>query len=158
MVLTAAGGFNTEEARKYFTAAECTFNDEGTRICPAGKPMKRRGPNRRDKKKGYTGRDSMGYPEYCGPCELSSRCMRRATTRARQVTKIDKGERHNQKSGVHWMRERFDTDRGRHLYSRRMGTMEPVCLKMAPSVPSGRSSRCLGIVVRRRLRGFHQIS
>ena len=42
------------------------------------------------------------------------------------MTKIDKGQRHNKKSALQWMIERFDTDRGRHLYSRRMGTVEPV--------------------------------
>jgi hypothetical protein len=42
------------------------------------------------------------------------------------VTKIDKGMRHKKKSAVQWMIERFDTNRGRHLYSRRMGTVEPV--------------------------------
>ena len=44
----------------------------------------------------------------------------------RQVTKIDAGIRHKQKSAVQQMVERFDTLRGRFFYSRRMGTVEPV--------------------------------
>jgi hypothetical protein len=116
----------TSKVRKYFSADEFAFNEEGTLICPAGMPMKSRGPNWRDKKKGYTGRTFMGYPKYCKTCALRNRCMRSPTSRARQVTKIDKGQRHNNKSALQWMIERFDTDRGRHLYSRRMGTVEPV--------------------------------
>ena len=116
----------TSKARKYFIAEEFTFDEHGTLLCPAGKPMKSRCPNWRDKKKGYTGRTFMGYRKNCETCTLRSRCMRNPMSRARQVTKIDTGQRHTQRSAVQWMKERFDTDRGRHLYSRRMGTVEPV--------------------------------
>ncbi len=116
----------TSKARKYFTAAEFHFNNEGILICPAGKPMKSRCPNWRDKNTGATGHTFMGHPEYCGRCDRRSRCIRRPSTPARQVTKIVAGIRHNQPSAVAQMIERFDTDRGRHYYSRRMGTVEPV--------------------------------
>ena len=52
--------------------------------------------------------------------------MRNDSTPARQVTKITGGTPHNRSSAVKQMIERFDTDRGRHYYSRRMGTVEPV--------------------------------
>ena len=39
----------------------------------------------------------------------------------RNITIIDHSE-----SAIQKMIERFDTDRGRHYYSRRMGTVEPV--------------------------------
>jgi transposase len=114
------------KARKYFAADEFSFDESGTLVCPAGKPMKSRCPNWRSKKRGYTGKTYMGYPKYCCECELASRCMRSSQSKARQVTKIDPGIRHKQKSAVQWMIERFDSVRGRHLYSRRMGTVEPV--------------------------------
>ena len=116
----------TSKARKYFAADEFTFDKSGTLICPAGKPMKSRCPNWRSKNRGYTGKTYMGYPEHCQKCALKSKCMRSAKSKARQVTKIDPGVRYEQKSAVQWMIERFDTARGRHLYSRRMGTVEPV--------------------------------
>ena len=116
----------TSKARKYFGAAEFHFNNEGSLICPAGKPMKSRCPNWRDKNTGATGRTFMGHPEHCGRCDRRSRCIRKPSTPARQVTKIVAGIRHNQPSSVAQMIERFDTDRGRHYYSRRMGTVEPV--------------------------------
>lgn len=116
----------TSKARKYFAADEFTFDETGTLICPAGKPMKSRCPNWRSKKRGYTGKTYMGYPKYCRECDLASRCMRSSQSKARQVTKIDTGMRHSQKSAVQWMIERFDSERGRYLYSRRMGIVEPV--------------------------------
>ena len=119
-------GKRTSKARKYFAADEFTFDKSGTLICPAGKPMKSRCPNWRSKKRGYTGKTYMGYPKYCGKCTFKNKCMRSAKSKARQVTKIDPGVRHEEKSAVQWMIERFDSVHGRHLYSRRMGTVEPV--------------------------------
>ena len=115
----------TARARKYFTADEFLFDKKGILICPAGKPMKSRCPNWRDKKKGYTGRTFQGYPAFCLQCELRSKCLRSPRSPARQVTKTDPGIRHRQKSAVQRMIERFDTLRGRHFYSQRMGTVEP---------------------------------
>ena len=69
----------------------------------------------------------MGHPEHCAGCDLRSRCIRNPSTAARQVTKIISGMPHNtHSSAVKQMIERFDTERGRHYYSRRMGTVEPV--------------------------------
>jgi transposase len=116
----------TSRESKYFSADEFTFDENGTLICPAGKPMKSRCPNWRDKKKGYTGRSFMGYPVYCLQCKLRSKCMRSPRSRARQVTKTDPGIRNKRKSAVQRMIERFDTVRGRYFYSQRMGTAEPV--------------------------------
>ena len=68
----------------------------------------------------------MGHAEYCGQCAKRSRCIRKPSMRARQVTKIVAGIRHNRRTAAAGMIDRFDTDRGRHYYSRRMGTVEPV--------------------------------
>ena len=96
-------------------------------MCPAGKLMKSKCHNYRDRKKGYTGHTFMGHREHCGSCEVRSRCIRNPSTPARQVTKITGGVPHNtHSSAVAEMIERFDTDRGRHYYSRRMGSVEPV--------------------------------
>ena len=116
---------HTVKQRKYFSAEEFSFDEQGRLICPAGKPMKSRCPNWRDKKKGYTGHTYMGYRQHCSGCELRSKCIRNPTTAARQVTKIDGRDRQPQ-NAVQRMIERFDTDRGRYFYSRRMGTAEPV--------------------------------
>ena len=114
----------TSKARKYFTADEFTFNDEDVLICPAGKPMKSSCPNWTSK--GYTGKTFKGHPEHCGSCSLREQCLRSPSSPVRQVTKTDRGMRHNTKSAVQRMIERFDTERGRHYYSKRMGAVEPV--------------------------------
>ena len=114
----------TSKVRKFFSAAEFIFNDDGVLICPAGKPMKSSCPNW--KSKGYTGRTFKGYPEHCGNCPLQSQCLRSPNSPVRQVTKTDSGIRHNKKSAIQRMMERFDTERGRHYYSKRMGIVEPV--------------------------------
>ena len=88
--------------------------------------MKSSCPNWRDKKKGYTGKTFKGFDKYCSVCELRKKCLRSPASKVRQVTKIDAGIRHKQKSAVQQMVERFDTLRGRFFYSRRMGTVEPV--------------------------------
>jgi hypothetical protein len=106
----------TSKARKYFGAAEFIFNDDGVSICPAGKPMKSSCPNWKRK----------GYPEHCGNCPLQSQCLRSPNSPVRQVTKTDSGIRHNKKSAIQRMMERFDTERGRHYYSKRMDIVEPV--------------------------------
>ena len=113
-------------ARKYFSAAEFHFTEKGRLMCPGGKEMKSKCPNYRDKKKGYTGHTFMGHPEHCGSCDLRFRCIRSHSTPARQVTKITGGAPQIHSSAVKRMIDRFDTDRGRHYYSRRMGTVEPV--------------------------------
>ena len=68
----------------------------------------------------------MGFEKYCSVCELRKQCLRCPASKARQVTNIDVGIRHKQKSAVQQKVERFDTERGRFFYSRRMGTVEPV--------------------------------
>ena len=115
----------TSIARKYFAADEFRFDDEGTLICPAGKPMWCRCPNWRSKK-GYKGRTYQGYVRHCSVCPLRPKCIRSAKSPARQVTKIDSELPPQEKTAVQRMIERFDSRRGRFYYSRRMGAVEPV--------------------------------
>ena len=111
----------TSQARKFFSPADFHFNEEGTLICPAGNPMRWRTRNYTDANRGYTGRCYSGSARYCTVCELRAKCIRGKKTQVKAVTIIDHSPRAIQK-----MIERFDTDRGRHYYSRRMGTVEPV--------------------------------
>ncbi len=114
-------GKGTNRARKYFTASDFHFDEEGALICPAGKPM-RLSPNPYVyPEKGYTGREYYGYESNCAACSLRSKCIRGKRSRGRRVKILDSATTAAQR-----MIERFDTDRGRHYYSRRMGTVEPV--------------------------------
>ena len=111
----------TSKARKYFSASEFTFNDKNQLICPAGNPMRWRTRTYTDPRKGYTGRGYSGRAEDCPTCPLRQKCISGKKTKVRSVTILDHSE-----SSIQKMIERFDTDRGRHYYSRRMGTVEPV--------------------------------
>ena len=118
---------HTRRKRKYFSSAEFHFAEDGQLMCPADKPLKSKCPNYRDREKGYTGHTFMGHSEHCAGCDLRSRCIRNPSTPVRQVTKITGGMSHNtHSSAVAQMIERFDSERGRYYYSRRMGTVEPV--------------------------------
>ena len=111
----------TSKARKYFSVAEFHFDAQGTLICPAGKPMRWRTKTYTDARRGYTGRGYCGYARHCRECSLRSKCIRGKKTEVRNVTILDSAQ-----TTCRRMIERLDTDRGRHYYSRRMGTVEPV--------------------------------
>jgi len=115
----------TSKARKYFPAEQFHFDSTGTLICPAGKPMKSSCPNWKSDR-GYTGRTFKGFEAVCGACPVRHKCLRKAATKVRQVTKTDAGIRHSTVSATRRMIERFDSERGRYFYSLRMGTVEPV--------------------------------
>lgn len=71
--------------------------------------------------RGYTGRGYSGYAKHGTGCSLRAKCIRGKKAQVKSITIIDSANAWNQK-----MIERFDTDRGRHFYSRRMGIVEPV--------------------------------
>jgi len=111
----------TSKTRKYFNAVDFHFSDEGALICPAGKPMKQNAKRYVYPKKGYTGLEYYGYERNCSTCSLRSKCIRGKKSVVRRIKILDYAP-----TAVQRMIERFDTDRGRHYYSRRMGTVEPV--------------------------------
>ena len=74
----------TSKARKYFSADDFHFDPSGTLLCPAGKPMKSRCPNWRDKSKGYTGRSFMGFEKTCSVCEYPAHAWLGSLYPARQ--------------------------------------------------------------------------
>lgn len=111
----------TSKARKYFAASEFIQRADGSMYCPAGKKMNWRTQRFTDKNRGYQGRSYRADPKNCAVCELRSRCIRGKKATARTVNIIDRAT-----TAIEQMIERFDTDRGRHYYSRRMGVVEPV--------------------------------
>jgi len=125
----------TSKARKFFSARDFVFNESGQLICPAGNPMRWRTRTYTDKHHGYTGRGYSGYVKHCGSCSLRARCIRGKRTSVRNITIIDRSQTSIQK-----MIERFDTDRGRHYYSRRMGTVEPVFANITSTLGLNRFS------------------
>lgn len=59
-------------------------------------------------------------------CSLRSRCIRKEETKARQVAKLEKSRGEAKISYTERMKKLFDSAEGRSIYSKRMGTVEPV--------------------------------
>lgn len=74
----------------------------------------------------YVGQTFMGHIHNCQACELRNKCLRKATTKARQVVIFDKSADQKNVNYIVLMQKRFDTPESRSMYSRRMGTVEPV--------------------------------
>jgi transposase len=114
-----------EKGKHYFVPDDFKFNPlTGKLMCPAGYPMWLKSRNFKSGK--YRGRSYMGHIENCLSCTLRSGCIRKDETKARQVTKLDVDKLDGKESFTAKMRKRFDTPEGRSLYSKRMGTVEPV--------------------------------
>jgi len=65
-----------------------------------------------------------GYLKDCRECPLQKRCMRKPIKeQGRQVSRSPKKTTLNP---VDTMKRRIDSDQGRHIYSQRLGTVEPV--------------------------------
>ena len=116
---------HTSKARKYFRPSDFLFDESGTLHCPAGHPMKCSCRTYRSNN-GFHGQLYKADSVHCTACPLRPRCMRVSHTPARQVVKLDKAIRHDGANFTQRMIERFDSPRGRHYYSRRMGAVEPV--------------------------------
>jgi len=113
--------------RRYFRP--CDFAHDAARktcVCPAGKAMYVK--DSRFKVKGYKGIVYMAKITDCRACLLRKQCLRNPGTPARQVTFFyGRDESHEKKETfTQKMIRRIDSIKGRYLYSRRMGIVEPV--------------------------------
>ena len=112
--------------KKYFVPADFSFNKKAnTCHCPAGKEMWQSQSN--VVMGDYCYHRFEGYLNDCKQCTLQKKCMRKPpTNRGRQVS-IRTGEAQNQPpSLLKQMQEKIDSRKGRHIYSQRIGTVEPV--------------------------------
>jgi transposase len=68
----------------------------------------------------------QGYRKECRVCPLKAQCLRKPDQKdGRQVTFFDKTER-KERSYMDRMKDKIDSPMGRHIYSQRLGTVEPV--------------------------------
>jgi hypothetical protein len=115
---------------KQFTTQDFKFADDLSHcICPAGKRLYRNGADTYSK--GLHAVRFMGPKCACLPCKLRAKCLRypdRTPTRA--VAYFTGKRRSNKKTYTQHMKDKIDTDRGRAIYSKRIGTVEPVFAHM----------------------------
>ncbi|MBI9036152.1 MAG: IS1182 family transposase [Bacteroidales bacterium] len=110
-----------KKGKKYFKPADFHFDSiTGKLICPAGFPLWCKGRNFKSST-GLTGQAFMGHIKNCTGCKLRSKCLRNENTKARQVAIFDRVENATEK-----MKRKIDSPFGRSMYSKRMGTVEPV--------------------------------
>lgn len=117
---------------KRFTVKDFLYDEANARcICPAGHKLYRSGKNMLFN--GYRVASFKAPKTACRGCHLRERCLRHPDrTPQRQLTVIKHQEgpapkrRSKLSEAAQRMRRKFDTPLGREIYSRRMGTVEPV--------------------------------
>jgi len=112
--------------KKYFVPADFSFNKQtNTCHCPAGKKLWLSAQNTVMGERIY--HRFEGYLNDCRHCALQQRCMRKPPTdRGRQVS-VRIGEvEHPAPNLLKQMQEKIDSRKGRHIYSQRIATIEPV--------------------------------
>jgi len=94
-------------------------------ICPAGKRLYRSGSNVYTK-----GRHCFrfrGPQSACFFCELRAKCLRNPSGNGtRQVAYFTGRTKGDVATYTQWMKKKIDSDQGRAIYSKRIGTVEPV--------------------------------
>ena len=103
--------------------AQCYDPDNGTCICPAGKPLYSDGSNCTIN--GYRATRFKGTLRDCLPCTQRGRCLLKPDkTQVRQVN-FFRGKAQAE-SYTDKMKKRIDSPEGRAQYGRRFATVEPV--------------------------------
>ncbi|MBY4679151.1 IS1182 family transposase, partial [Marinobacterium arenosum] len=109
---------------KRFTPADFDYDPVNQSCrCPAGKPMwlSLKGP--------VAGREVIrfqGYRKQCRVCPLKARCLRNPNQQEGRQVSFYPEARQKDASYIDKMKEKIDSPMGRHLYSERLGTVEPV--------------------------------
>lgn len=115
-----------EKSSEHFTPKDFIYDSKGlTCICPAGKRLYLK--QRRVVIRGYQAVCFMGAKRDCGPCALRSRCLKdpnQSTTR--QVYFFGDRSAQAPETFTAKMKRKIDSLTGRHIYSQRLGTVEPV--------------------------------
>ena len=113
------------KGKTYFTAEDFKHNEiTGKLICPAGYLL--RVINKTCVRGHYRGKIYRSDAVNCFNCNLRNNCIKNPHTKARQVSKMNYDPPQGKESFTSKMKKRFDTVEGRSIYSKRMGTVEPV--------------------------------
>ena len=116
----------TSGSNKTYTTKDFKFAEDLSHcICPSGKRLYRNGGNTYTR--GCHSVRFKGPKSSCGPCKLRARCLRKPDiTEVRAVAYFTGNTRGDQKTFTQRMKDKIDSDQGRAIYSKRIGTVEPV--------------------------------
>lgn len=111
--------------KKYFSPSDFKRDEiTGGVLCPAGKSLYLKNSNfvvRDLKGTSYRARQSD-----CKTCHLRAQCLRKPNTVARQVTFFYGKTKEAKETYTQKMIKKIDSEKGREIYSQRMGIVEPV--------------------------------
>jgi len=111
--------------RTLFTPKDFTLDEQHRFcVCPAGKQLYRNGAHVRIR--GNYGVKFRGAKRDCIGCPLRERCLRNPQRSAVRQVVFFLGREHTAENYTARMKQKIDTDNGRHQYSRRLGIVEPV--------------------------------
>ena len=112
--------------KKRFTVEDFKVNlKKKTCVCPAGKAMWLKGQQCRIGHHLFM--QFQAYEKDCPSCPLKSKCLKSINQKTPRQVNIKQGITKKQQTGViEQMKRKLDSDRGRHIYSQRLGTVEPV--------------------------------
>ena len=119
---------------KYYTPKDFTYDEStGKGVCPAGKEMWMVSKNFVSSN-GFTGVRFMGRLRNCRPCEFRAKCLRNPKTEARQVVFFSGMTKDKKESFTQKMIKKMDSVKGRYIYSKRMGIVEPVFANICSTI------------------------
>jgi hypothetical protein len=111
-----------ESKRRWFGPDDFRFDDNTQRLmCPAGQGLYRCGHSYHVR--GFLALSYRAPKRACRDCALRSKCLRHPHTPVRSVC-VFYGKRPGSLTDA--MKAKIDTPEGRRIYSRRLGTVEPV--------------------------------
>jgi transposase len=112
--------------KRYFTPSDFIYNEsDGTLTCPAGNKLYVKNRNFVGTR-GEKGIAYAGWKTKCRGCGIRKKCLRSPKSQFRQVVIFDESGKGPKGRFTKLMIEKFDSAIGRFIYSRRMGTVEPV--------------------------------
>jgi len=109
-----------------FTAEDFTINKEAkTCVCPAGNVMWLK--NKEAKIDNNLFMQFQAYEKDCPSCPLKSQCLKTSKQKTPRQVNIKIGIAKEKAEGlIEKMKQKIDSPQGRHIYSQRLGTVEPV--------------------------------
>ena len=111
---------------KHFRPKDFHYDaDTDTCICPAGQFLYQNGTHCN-----IGGREAVkftGAQRVCGPCPIRDQCLRHPQRTAVRQVVFFTGHKYKEKhTYTEQMKRKIDTEHGRHQYSKRLATVEPV--------------------------------
>lgn len=112
--------------KRRFTVEDFTIDINQQRcICPAGKELWLKCAQARITTNIFM--QFMGHKEDCDHCTLRSKCLRSVTQKGARQVNVKIGSIAKDKDGpLERMKQKIDSTLGRHIYSMRLGIVEPV--------------------------------